>query len=190
MHIVGGVSLRLALAGTTLILVGGVGLALRGQDAATRAWTLRTAAVGTAAGIAATICYDVTKAFLSALDPSPYNPFELLRVFGQLLLGTDSAGGAVLVAGAAFHFINGTAFGVAYCFLFARDGGVSVRRAVLTGMGWGVFLEIFQLTLYPGWLDIRFYQEFATISALSHLVYGAILGLLARAGLRRVLTSL
>ena len=189
MHIIAGVSLRLTLAGTTLILIGGVGLALRGQDAATRAWTLRTAAVGTAVGIVGTICYDVTKASLSALDRSPYNPFELVRVFGQLLLGPESTGGAVLVAGAAFHFLNGTAFGVAYCFLFARDGGMSARRAVLTGMGWGVFLEVFQLTLYPGWLDIRFYQEFATISALSHLVYGAILGLLARAGLRRFLPS-
>ena len=51
---------------------------------------------------------------------------------------------------------------------------------------WGLFLETFQLTLYPGWLDIRTYSEFATISALSHVVYGATLGLLARAILPRL----
>lgn len=73
------------------------------------------------------------------------------------------------------HLLNGTSFGVAYLFLFARDGRTSVRRALLTGVGWGLFLETFQLTLYPGWLDIRLYQEFATISALSHIVYGATL---------------
>lgn len=188
MHIIGGVSLSLALLGTTTILVGGVALALRGQDAESRRWTLRTAGVGIAVGLVATVTYDVTKASLSVLDPSPYNPFEVLRVFGQLLLGTTSNGTEVFVAGAAFHFLNGTAFAVAYCFLFARDGQSSLRRALLTGIGWGVFLEIFQLTLYPGWLDIRFYQEFATISALSHVVYGAVLGLLARRGLRRFIT--
>lgn len=184
-HIIGGVSLALALAGTSAILVGGVALALRGQDPVSRRWTLRTAAVGTAVGLIATITYDVTKASLSTLDPSPYNPFEVLLVFGQLLLGTDHTDMGVTIAGAAFHFLNGTAFAVAYCFLFARDGRSTLRWALATGIGWGVFLEIFQLTLYPGWLDIRFYEEFATISALSHVVYGATLGLLARTGLRR-----
>lgn len=184
-HIIGGVALGLALVVTTVILVGGVALALRGQDAASRRWTLRTAGAGAAVGLVATVAYDVTKASLSVLDPSPYNPFELLLVFGQLLLGTDDTGPAVFAAGAAFHFLNGTAFAVAYCFLFARDGRSSWRRALLTGIGWGVFLELFQLTLYPGWLDIRLYEEFATISALSHVVYGAVLGLLARRALRR-----
>jgi hypothetical protein len=185
MNIIGKVSLSWALGGTTLLLLGGFGLALRGQDTESRRWTLRTAAVGAVIGLAATVTYDVTKALLSTLDPSPYNPFEALRIFGQLLLSTDSTALGVFVVGGAFHFLNGTAFAVAYCFLFARDGRSSLRWALLTGMAWGVFLETFQLTLYPGWLSIKFYAEFATISALSHLVYGATVGFLARAGLRR-----
>ncbi len=189
MNIIGGVSLGVALGGTTVVLLGGVGLALRGQDPESRRWTLRTAAVGAVIGLAATISYDVTKAILSTLDPSPYNPFEALRIFGQLLLGTGSTAAGVYAVGGAFHFLNGTAFAVAYCFLFARDGRSSLRWALLTGMGWGVFLEIFQLTLYPGWLSIKFYAEFATISALSHLVYGATVGFLARAGLRRYVAT-
>ena len=189
MNIIGGVSLALALAGTAVVLLGGFAIALRGQDAESRRWTLRTAAVGAVTGITATVCYDAAKAVLSTLDPSPYNPFEALRIFGQLLLGTDSTAVGVLVVGGAFHMLNGTAFAVAYCFLFGRDGRSSLRWALLTGMGWGVFLEIFQLTLYPGWLNIKFYAEFATISALAHLVYGATIGLLARVGLRRFIPA-
>jgi hypothetical protein len=70
-------------------------------------------------------------------------------------------------------------FGVAYVFLFARDGAISAGRALGTGVAWGIFLELFQLTLYPGWLDIRTYEEFVTISALGHIVYGATLGTIA-----------
>lgn len=189
MQIVGKVNLALALAGTAMLTVVGVGFSVRRQPPEVRRWTLRTALVGAGIGLVATVAYDVTKAILSQLDPSPYNPFEALRIFGQLLLGTDATTPDVYVAGALFHFLNGTAFAVAYTFLFGRDGATTVRRAVLTGIGWGVFLEIFQLTLYPGWLSIQFYTEFATISALSHLVYGATVGLLARAGLRRFVSG-
>lgn len=184
-NIVGRVSLAVALAGTTAVLVGGLGLAVRRQDPASRRWTVRTALVGLGVGLIATVAYDITKALLSALDPSPYNPFEALRIFGQLLLGTDSSAPLVLVVGGAFHFINGSAFAAAYAFLFGRDGRSTLRWALLTGVGWGVFLEAFQLALYPGWLSVQFFAEFATISALSHVVYGAAVGLLARHGLRR-----
>jgi len=189
LNIIAGVSLGLALGATAAVLLGGVGLALRGQDRASRQWTIRTASVGALTGIVATVCYDISKAILSTLDPSPYNPFEAVRIFGQLLLGTDASALGVLLAGGAFHFLNGIAFAVAYTFLFARDGRTTVRRAALSGMGWGLFLEIFQLTLYPGWLNVGFYSEFVTISALSHLVYGAIMGVVARAGLQRVIAE-
>jgi hypothetical protein len=46
------------------------------------------------------------------------------------------------------------------------------------GMLWGLFLELFQLTLYPGWLSIQFLAEFQTISFSAHLIYGATLGLI------------
>jgi hypothetical protein len=188
-QIVGRISLPIALGATTAIMVVGVGLSIRRQDPEIRRSTLRTAAVGIAVGLIGTVTYDVTKAILSRLDPSPYNPFEALRIFGQLLLSTTATTPDVYLVGAAFHVLNGTAFAVAYTFLFGRDGRVSRRRAALSGMGWGVFLELFQLTLYPGWLDIQFYTEFATISALSHLVYGATVGLLARAALRRFVSA-
>jgi hypothetical protein len=144
----------------------------------------RTILVAAAAGFLATIAYDVSKSVLSQLDPSPYNPFEAIRIFGTLIVGPTAGSRLIFFAGGAFHLLNGIAFAVAYGFLFGRDGNTTWRRALATGVGWGLFLETFQLTLFPGWLDIRFYQEFAMISALGHVVYGATLGALARSFLR------
>ena len=53
-----------------------------------------------------------------------------------------------------------------------------MKWALVSGVGWGLFLETFQLTLYPGWLNITTYKEFVTISFLGHIVYGLVLGAL------------
>jgi hypothetical protein len=146
---------------------------------------LRTyVAVGFAAGIVATLAYDLTKTVLSQLDPSPFNPFEATRVFGTILIGPDAPPVLIAIVGWAFHITNGCTFAIAFGCLFARAGRVSMRRGILTGMGWGLFLETFQLALYPGWLNIKFLDEFRQISFLSHLVFGATLGILVPAGLR------
>jgi hypothetical protein len=186
LNILGGVSLGLALLVMTSLLIGIFLIVLIVSSSESRVWMLRTVAIGIGVGFAATLIYDITKTILSQLDPSPFDPFHAIQIFGQLLVGSGADPLLITAAGTAFHLLNGTSFGVAYLFLFGRDGGVSKRRALLTGIGWGLFLETFQLTLYPGWLDIRLYQEFATISALSHIVYGATLGLLGRWVLRRV----
>jgi hypothetical protein len=183
-YILAGVSLVLALGFTTTAMVAGFIFVMVMSSADERRRIVRTIVVAAGAGFLATIAYDTSKAVLSQLDPSPYNPFEVVRIFGGLIVGTDADPTLIMVAGAAFHLLNGTAFGVAYAFLFARGGQTTWRRALATGVGWGLFLETFQLTLYPGWLDIRFYAEFATISALGHVVYGATLGSLARKLLR------
>jgi hypothetical protein len=186
LNILGGVSLGLALLVMTTLLVVLFAGVLVISSTESRAWMLRTVGTGIAVGLVATLVYDVTKTILSQLDPSPFDPFHAIQVFGTLLVGSGADPALLTAAGTAFHLVNGTSFGVAYMFLFARDGSITTRRALLTGIGWGLFLEAFQLTLYPGWLDIRLYQEFATISALSHVVYGATLGLLGRRVLRRV----
>lgn len=185
-HIIIGLPLPVALGATALVVILGAGLLLRRVTPARRAWILRTVAIGATAGILCTLVYDATKFALSQLDPTPYNPFEATRIFGQLLIGAASPAGLIMVAGTAFHLLNGTMFGVAYTVLFAREGQSSVAYAALSGAGWGVLLETFQLTLYPGWLDIAFLDEFVRISALSHLAYGVSLGLMARWGLRQV----
>ncbi|MDQ2854476.1 MAG: hypothetical protein M3R32_06415 [Chloroflexota bacterium] len=181
LNIVGGISLNIALLAMSALMLAILAGLLRIASPESRRWILLTIAAGIGSGFVATLAYDAAKTGLSQLDPSPYNPFHAVTAFGTLIVGTDADPALVLAAGTAFHLLNGTSFGVAYAFLFARDGRTALRWALLTGIGWGLFLETFQLTLYPGWLDIRLYREFATISALSHVVYGATLGLLARA---------
>jgi hypothetical protein len=184
--ILAGWSLPLAVLGSVVVAGSAVATIWRRSSAWSRYFTARIALAGTAAGMVATLAYDFSKYLLSLLDPSPYNPFEAVRVFGILLIGESAGPVAVMAVGMGFNFLNGTAFGVSYAMFFGRLGIVSVRRAIVTGIGWGLFLELFQLTLYPGWLDIKSYQEFATISATGHIVYGAALGLVTRLVLRRL----
>ena len=176
-HILSGVSLRLSLLFTTALLITAVALVIRRSRPADRAKILRIAGAGAIAGITATATYDATKYFLSRGMTGVYNPFEALRAFGLLLAGPSASPTATLLSGIAFHALNGVSFGVAYCFLFRRWG-------LWSGIAWGLFLELFQLTLFPGWLDIRSYREFVQVSAASHLVYGATLSIVSKAILR------
>lgn len=177
-HIIWRVSLSLALAAAVLVLVFSAVMLWRRATIGQRAMLSRLVKVGAASGLVATVSYDAAKYALSQLDPSPYNPFEAVRIFGTLLLGQSASEAAIYAVGTTFHLLNGVSFGVAYCFLFRRQG-------IIAGVAWGLFLEMFQLTLYPGWLDIRLYSEFAQISALSHIVYGLVLGKACQVGLTR-----
>ena len=168
-HIVGGVSLRLALGLGALVPFAAFRLVWRSMELDARRRLVLQLKAGLSGAMIATGAYDLTRFTLSRLDSSPYNPFEVIRIFGMLLVGASAGPTLVYSLGAAFHILNGLCFGIAYWLLFGRHG---VWAAVV----WGAFLEVFQLTLYPGWLNLRFYREFAQISATSHLVYGAVLG--------------
>lgn len=178
-HILWAVALPLALAFTASLLGLTVWLVWRRAPAAGRRALAVRVLIGLGVGLVGTVAYDLSRFLLAQLDPSPYNPFEAIRVFGLLLVGATAPPTTVMAAGFGFHVLNGAAFGIAYCFLFGR-------RGLLTGVAWGLFLELFQITLYPGWLDIRAYREFAMISAAGHLIYGAVLGFGCREMLRRV----
>ena len=168
----------LAAAAATSLLA--VVVTVRRLDPSIRAPVVGAARAGALAGVLATLVYDAAKMARSQLDATPYDPFVTRVVFGRLLVGGEATEPLVSVAGWAFHVLNGTCFGVAYALLFARGRWISLRRALVTGIGWGLILEGFQLALYPGWLDIRAYDEFARVSALSHLAYGATLGTATR----------
>ena len=172
-HIVMGVSLRAGLAVAATFPVAAFAIAFWTMAPTVRAKVLGDVKIGLLAGLIATVAYDFTKFVLSKLDPSPYNPFEVIRIFGTLMVGRAASSPLIYMSGAAFHMLNGVCFGVAYWLLLGR---FRIWAAVV----WGLFLEMFQLTLYPGWLHIRAYAEFAQISALSHLCYGAVLGLSCR----------
>ena len=154
-----------------------------GSDAV-RSLVITDVTTGAMAGIGATLAYDLAKFVLSVADPSPFNPFDTTRAFGTLLLGTDAPLVAIQVSGTALHLLNGTAFGVAFASLFGRRADLTRRAAIVRGVGWGLFLESFQLTLYPGWLGVTALAEFTSITFLGHVVYGGVLGAMVL-GLRR-----
>jgi hypothetical protein len=135
---------------------------------------------GAIAGALATVIYDATRAVLSVLDPSPYNPFEAVRQFGLGILPAGSPVLALLAAGLAVHLVNGGSFGVIYAVVAGRRR-LTLRAALATGIVWGLCLEIIQSILYPGWLGITtVLREFLLISSLGHVAYGSSLGLITR----------
>jgi hypothetical protein len=180
-----GISLPVGLLSSAAVLGGMLFLVVSRADAMDRRHALGVARAGAVIGLVATVVYDVVRAGLSQLDPSPFDPFGALRIFGSLLLGSSASSGAIMAAGAALHFVNGTCFGLAYCALFGRDGQRSLSSALVTGTSWGLFLELFQATLYPDWLRVAALQEFYLISFLGHVAFGLTVGFMSRRLLRR-----
>lgn len=176
-HIVLGVPLPLALAFLVCFVALISTFVWRRTPPARRSVLKTRVAIGARAGVVATLAYDGSKALFSRLDPSPYNPFETVRIFGELISGTTARAIAIPV-GAAYHLLNGTAFGVAFAILLAG-------RGIMTGIAWGLGLEFFQLTLYPGWLGTNMYREFVQFSVLAHVVYGSTLAVICRRSLMR-----
>jgi hypothetical protein len=172
-HITTGISLPLALVLTGGLVTATCVIVWRHASTGARAVLRRGITAGAISGATATVAYDLSKAALSHFDSSTYNPFEAIRVFGTLLTGGATSAVANYVTGGAYHLLNGTAFGVAFAVLLGRRGAIA-------GIAWGLGLECFQLTLYPGWLGIRQYREFVQYSALGHVCYGAVLGLVCR----------
>jgi uncharacterized membrane protein YagU involved in acid resistance len=185
-YILAGFSLPLTLALTGTLLGGTLASIWLKLDPEARVEMRRLIWRGLLIGLVSTFAYDGSRAVLAQLDPSGFDPFAALPIFGALLVGRAADPALVMSAGIGFHLLNGTFFGLAYVFLFGRQATATLRRALLTGVVWGLFLESFQLTLYPGWLNIATYREFVTISFLGHVVYGLSLGLLSRRLLARL----
>jgi hypothetical protein len=172
-HILAGLDMRLAVAALLLagiliwlVLVPRLSPALRLR-------LRRRAAVGALAGVAGTLAYDTARYGTVALFRFSFQPFHVFEVFGHLFLGPYASARAAFVVGALYHLANGTCFGIAYTVAVRRPG-------LLTGMVWGVALELCMATLYPSWLRIQQLGEFLQVSATGHLVYGAVLGLVAQ----------
>jgi hypothetical protein len=178
-QLLAGIALPLGLGFSLILLVVAVVIIARIVDVDMRRRMLRVTATAAVIGFVATLAYDASRGVFARIDPSGFDPYGALPIFGSLLLGDSASEGAMWIAGIGFHVTNGITFAIAYGFLFGERARRSTRAAVVTGVVWGVFLETFQLTLYPGWLNIKTYAEFVTISFLGHVVYGLTLGLLA-----------
>lgn len=143
--------------------------ALKRSSGAAAVRIRRVAVAGALSGLLATGAYDATRWLVTRPRSVQVSPYEAIPKLGASLVGARAGYPARVVAGIAFHVVNGVLFAVAFALVFREYGP-------WRGIAWGLGLECFQLTLYPGWLDVRAFEEFATVTAVSHVVYGAVLG--------------
>jgi hypothetical protein len=169
-HIIAGVSLPLAAG---VLLVAGVGAwaaTLLWAPASTRRVFLSRVGAGLAGGLIATAAYDFVRYGTVAIFSLSFRPFHVWSVFGRLFIGPEPSDSAAFLVGGIYHVANGVAFSIAFALLVRRPNWRS-------GVLWGVGLELAMALLYPAWLRIAALQEFLTVSAVGHLVYGSTMGL-------------
>lgn len=171
--ILAGVSLSWVLALLFPFALIGGGIVYFGLGSAEKKVLKHRLVSGLAGGFLATLAYDLSRTLFYHLFPFHVWPFEAIPLFGQLLMGDSFSKSWTLGVGILYHATNGVAFGAAYSILFAPKGWI-------VGIGWALFLEALMLAIYPGWLGIKFFEEFATISVIGHLAYGFVLGMFCR----------
>lgn len=176
LHILAGASLPLAI--VALALGGSVlwAVALRRLTVAARRSLRQRAVIGMASGLAGTVAYDAARYGTVALFAMSFRPFHVLSLFGEAFIGTGHSATLTFAVGAAYHISNGVFFGAAYCLALRR-------YAWWSGALWGVGLELCMATLYPAWLRMQMLHEFLEVSAVGHVVYGSVLGIVAAQGL-------
>jgi hypothetical protein len=178
MHILVDVSLPLGLAALALAGASMWAATWRWAPPALRARLRARVWAGLRAGIVATAAYDLCRYGVVALLAFSFKPFQAWAIFGQLFVGPAASPVAIWAAGAAYHLFNGIGFAVAFALLFRRP-------TWKLGVVWGVGLELGMATLYPSWLRIAALQEFLAVSAIGHVVYGAVMG----GGVQRLLAG-
>ena len=172
-YIVAGLSLPLAVGLVALIGLGVTWIVWRQTPATIRPILKHRAMVGLQAGIIATIAYDVCRYIFVTFLHFSFWPFDIFSIFGRLLIG-DSAPATIAVAvGVLFHYANGIGFALGYVLLFRRP-------SIVTGLIWAAVLELFMVSLYPGWLGLKALDEFLSVSIFGHVVYGTVLGAFTR----------
>ena len=108
-------------------------------------------------------------------------PGSLPEMMGVLLLDRFALGPSTLskIAGWAYHFRNGAAFGIIFVLLF---GTRRVWAAVLYGLavGVGFMLSPVVRALGIGYFGLQFSPGFPVVVLTAHAAFGLALGLLAR----------
>jgi len=133
--------------------------------------------VGARAGLLGTLAYDASRYLVVELGALSIQPFEAIRLFGELLVGPGAPLWLALVVGVAFHACNGIGLAIAFTLLL---GGRDWRTGIVYACG----LEAVMLAFYPNWLRVEALGEFTTVSLLAHVVYGVTVAETARRRLR------
>lgn len=172
-YIISGISLSAAFLLILLIAISLGAYLWKRRQKQSNAFLVSRFKIGALAGFLATIAYDVSRYLLIEFTGISFWPFDIFTVFGQALVGAGYTGIWVTVAGVTYHMLNGIGFGIAYT-IWAGE------RGIWTGILWAFILEVFMVTIYPGWLSINAIREFIDVSVLGHLVYGIVLGYTAK----------
>lgn len=110
-----------------------------------------------------------------------YMPGSLPKLMGVLLLDRFAQGPSTAsdLAGWAYHFWNGAAFGIIFVLLM---GTKKVWPAVLYGLALGVGFMVSPVvkSLGVGYFGAEFSAGFPVVVSLAHAAFGEALGLLAR----------
>ena len=134
--------------------------------------------VGAGGGLVGIVAYDTIRLVMVKVFHYRFWPFDILRIFGQALIGPNASHVMQTAAGVLFHATNGIAFGIAFVMICRRP-------TIWWGILWGLFLECCMVSLYPGWLHVKFMQEFLSVSIVGHLAFGLTLGGIAQRYLSR-----
>jgi hypothetical protein len=177
-YILSGISLLWTFVAFVSVSVVILAVALQKMSDANRSMILIRVAVGAVSGLAATLAYDLVRLSLVEFGRLDLRPFETWRMFGVGLVGGAKSDASAMAAGTAFHFYNGVTFGIAYTIAFGR-------RGAWAGILWALALEAIMVSLYPSWLDMKALGEFLSVSVIGHIVYGSVLGSMAKRLLAR-----
>ena len=134
---------------------------------------LNCLAVGLVGGFAATAAYDLSRVALRASGLFQYDGFTAIYIFGSWISGTPMTTTASAVAGWVYHFWNGLSFGVFYTLTFGRSHW-------LYGVAYGTVMELLMLGLFPFFVRVSNQLDFIGLSMAGHIVYGAVLGVIAQ----------
>lgn len=138
----------------------------------------RSIAWGALAGALATVPLEVVRLIGFHFN---YMPGNLPRLMGVLLLDRFALGPSTAsdIAGWAYHFWNGAAFGIIYAVLLGtRRRWVGAVYGLVVGIGFMVSPVVTSLGV--GYFGLQFSYGFPATVLLAHLAFGTTLGILAR----------
>ena len=139
---------------------------------------------GALGGLVAAIAYDL---FRLPFVLNGYPLFDVMPKFAVMIFGESAPREQLLLAGWAYHFLNGMALGV---MLLALWPAKWIRWIILGGIVWALAVEAILLASpYAEKLGLEMNQTFIILTASAHLVFGIVLGVWLRLrfrGLKRV----
>jgi hypothetical protein len=176
-------TLFVSLPATALLVILAVRDLLRGDGRLARG-----VVIGALAGLIAAVGYDLFRLpfvyarawHIEAVVP-PLPLYKVFPRFGAMILGQPveqpSYSRAATLIGWAYHFSNGLTFGIMYTALVGEAARRHWSWAVLMAVG----LELgMLLTPYPRFFGIRVGATFIAATLAAHLIFGVVLGLVAR----------